>query len=182
MRKSGIYRIVNLVTGKIYVGSAVSLSRRFNNHKSDLNLNKHDNKYLQNAWNKYWQQSFKFEIIECCEKEKLLEREQYWINTLNCVRPNGYNLNPIAGSNLGMVWSDEFKAKVSKALKGRKLTEKHKAKKFKYEVGHKPTQETCFKISAALKGKKFSDEHRANLSIARQRVLQRQTIRAAGNA
>jgi len=178
MLKSGIYKIVNSIDGKIYVGSAVHLSRRFNNHKSDLNLNKHDNQYLQNAWNKYWSVSFKFEVLEYCEKEKLIEREQYWIDTLNCVRPNGYNLNPTAGSNLGMVWSNEFKAKVSKALKGRKLTEEHKAKKFKYEVGHKPTKETCLKISNALKGKKFSGEHRANLSIARQRVLQRENVRA----
>lgn len=48
-----IYAILNTINDKVYVGSAVNLRLRWNNHRSQLNLNKHDCQHLQSAWNKY---------------------------------------------------------------------------------------------------------------------------------
>ena len=100
---SGIYRITNLVNGKIYIGSAVDLIDRKKTHISKLNNGNHENEYLQRSWIKYRQDSFKFEIIELVEnKDNLIEREQYWIdNTRCCDRSIGYNLCPVAGSSFG---------------------------------------------------------------------------------
>lgn len=50
---SGIYGIFNLVNGKVYIGSAINLKKRFSDHKGRLQKQKHRNGYLQNAWNKY---------------------------------------------------------------------------------------------------------------------------------
>ena len=51
---SGIYKIVNKVNGKYYVGSSNDvLKTRFYEHKRLLTKNKHFNVKLQNAWNKY---------------------------------------------------------------------------------------------------------------------------------
>jgi hypothetical protein len=49
----GIYRIVNKTTDKFYIGSTIDCFRnRFNKHKRLLRRNKHENDYLQKAWNK----------------------------------------------------------------------------------------------------------------------------------
>ena len=50
--KSGIYAIWNSITNKIYVGQAVNITKRWKNHKIELKLNRHSNKYLQSAYNK----------------------------------------------------------------------------------------------------------------------------------
>src|SRR4051812_13574965 len=96
--QTGIYKIVNILNGIIYVGSAVNIKKRWQWHKKDLRANKHRNSYLQNAWNLHGEECFEFSVIEYCEETQLLEREQNWIDTLNSVRPNGYNLAPIAGN------------------------------------------------------------------------------------
>ena len=61
---AGIYIITNKITGKIYIGSSHNLLKRKNNHFTNLKNKKHQNFYLQNAWNKYGEQTFEWEIVE----------------------------------------------------------------------------------------------------------------------
>lgn len=126
---SGIYQIVNLINGKFYIGSAVDLNRRGKRHFRDLRLNKHDNKYLQNSYNKYGEESFRFLVLEhVIYKEMLIEREQYYLDIFydNC--NDCYNISPTAGSNLGRIMSEEQKLKISKTLMGHEHTEEAKLK------------------------------------------------------
>lgn len=44
-------------------------------HFGELNRNVHNNKHLQNAWNKYGEESFEFNVLEYCDVELLNERE-----------------------------------------------------------------------------------------------------------
>ena len=114
-KKSGIYQIRNLVNGKVYVGSAVNLHIRRKTHLYDLRHQKHPNQKLQRAYNKYGEKSFIFEIIEIIEdKSKLVEREQFYIDNLNVIK-EGYNICPIAGSQLGAKRSEESKKRMSEA-------------------------------------------------------------------
>ena len=46
--KSGIYKILNIVTGDFYIGSAICFRTRFNTHISKINSRKHHNKHLTN--------------------------------------------------------------------------------------------------------------------------------------
>ncbi len=142
--KSGIYKINNNVSGKSYIGSAANLKNRFNEHKSDLRLNKHSNPHLQNSYNKYGKENFVFSVIEYVEDENnLIEREQFWINTLKVLnRKYGYNIAPIAGSTLGLKHSSETKKKISEALMGRTRS-----------------METKQKISNTRKGKYMGNKH-----------------------
>src|SRR5258708_15053375 len=78
----GIYRITCIITGKIYVGSAVNLRRRCRAHLSTLQRNGHHNPKLQAAFNKYGPGAFTFEVLELVLLPSLTMREQYWFKIL----------------------------------------------------------------------------------------------------
>ena len=97
-KESGVYKIINTINGKIYVGSTIDFNYRKTLHFSQLRNGKHYNDHLQRAWDKYGEEFFTFEIIERCEVEVLLLTEQKWIDQLKTVDPAiGYNKNPLAG-------------------------------------------------------------------------------------
>lgn len=116
--KSGIYRI-HFGSGNFYVGSSAYLEKRLRSHLSELRRGTHHSPALQRAFNKYGEDRMLIEVIEWVEpvKEKLLEREQYWINALNCY-PRGYNACPTAGSPLGRKASEVTRRLQSKLHKG----------------------------------------------------------------
>jgi len=103
-KKSGIYKITNLIRGLVYIGSAADIGNRWSSHKKDLKKNIHANSYLQRAWNKYGEEAFEFVILELVEdKNKLIEREQYWMDYYKSYeRDKGYNINPKAESCRGV--------------------------------------------------------------------------------
>jgi group I intron endonuclease len=165
---SGIYSIVNLINGKIYVGSAVNINKRWKNHKIELRLDRHCNIYLQSAWNKYGEENFSFVVLEYCEREKLIEREQFWIDWNNCCnREIGYNLAPKAGSLLGFKPSAETLAKLSVARTGKKRSDAAKAAiKAGWEkrrAAGPVSEETKRKLSESHKGKIPSEETRIKM-------------------
>ena len=125
-QNSGIYRIENTKTRKVYIGQAKNLNKRYSEHTTTLKRNRHDNKYLQNAWNKYGEEYFVFSVLEECSIQLLAHREQYWMDFYRCYkREYGYNLNPSSTENpmVGRTHTPEAKAKMSAAAKGRKMSE-----------------------------------------------------------
>ena len=90
--KCYIYQIINQVTQEKYVGQTTNFSRRKENHLSALKNNHHPNQKLQNAWNKYGEDSFcwvvnKYDIskaeLDSLEKEVIAREKSF---------SNGYNL------------------------------------------------------------------------------------------
>lgn len=99
LQLQGVYQIRNLVTGKVYIGSTTeSFDKRFKHHKFCLNANKHKNSYLQNAWNKYTQDNFIFEILEILDKSDCLNVEQKYLDLIQFK----YNINPLASGTPNM--------------------------------------------------------------------------------
>ncbi len=89
----GIYKIQNILDNKIYIGSSVNIQNRKYKHFWLLSKNKHDNKHLQNSFNKNSKEVFEFTIIELCDYKSLVERENYYINYFKSNDSNyGYNL------------------------------------------------------------------------------------------
>jgi group I intron endonuclease len=104
-----IYCIVNKINGKKYIGSAFVFNRRKNKHLSELRRGVHHSSILQNAWNKYGEDNFEFQILEeIDEKQILIEREQWWLD--NSERE--YNICPVAGNCAGRKHTDETKRKI----------------------------------------------------------------------
>ena len=109
-----IYQITNTINQKIYIGSAVYFAQRKGEHLYKLRRNIHPNKHLQNSFNKYGETVFKFDILEYCTKDTLIEKEQHYLDTLN---PN-YNCLKIAYSSMGFKHSKETKELLSMKFKG----------------------------------------------------------------
>lgn len=74
-QKAGIYCIVNKVNNKCYVGQSEHLSSRLRSHKEKLYKNKHSNKHLQNAFNKYGEENFDVIILELLSED--IQKEIY---------------------------------------------------------------------------------------------------------
>lgn len=132
----GIYRIVNTINGKEYIGSSKNLYKREKKHMHYLAKNKHDNKYLQNAYNLHGHEAFLFEIIEECSEDELILKEQAQINTRDFEQL--YNLRKVAHSNLGLKLSPETLQKMSDVKKGKVFSEEHKANISKGKKGKAP--------------------------------------------
>jgi group I intron endonuclease len=110
--KSGVYRLVNVVNKKCYVGSSTNVHYRLWRHRKQLNLDQHENQRLQNAWNKYGESSFLFRVLLFCDREQLLQKEQEMIDKYQSATEKGYNLCSIAGNCLGIKRSQETKDKM----------------------------------------------------------------------
>lgn len=113
---TGVYEIANVGNGKRYVGSAVSFSQRWNEHRSLLRRGRHHSKHLQSAWAKYGEGAFTFRPLLICAPADLLVYEQIALDALAAE----YNGARRAGSTFGMRHSEETKAKIAAKAIGRK--------------------------------------------------------------
>ena len=166
--KSGIYQIICKANNKRYIGSSIDLFKRKSTHFNELRSGIHDNKYLQNAYNKHGKGSFEFKILCYYEPTELLFQEQrfldYYWETASL-----FNICETAGSCFGKKVSEEAKQKISKANTGKKHSEETKKKIIKSLTGKKHSDETRKKISETGKGMKrkpFSEIAKGNMSIA----------------
>jgi group I intron endonuclease len=148
-----IYQIKNLKNGKLYVGSTNNLTKRWANHRSKLRNNKHENNYLQLAWNKYGEESFEFSLLEEVNDENRIDKEIYYLNQIKSYeRDIGYNFdkNPIdkSGANnpfYGKKHNDSAKEKLR-------------------EIANNRSEELKKKMGAKNKGK----GSKLNLELARK--------------
>lgn len=145
--KSGIYLITNTSNNKKYIGSSKRLKHRWYEHKHLLSNGKHNNRHLQNAWNKYGGVSFKYEVLEYCESEDLRDREDWWISLLDLLN-RGYN--KLSADR--QIFSEETKAKMSASQKGKVISPEQRAMISKVHKGKAVSLETRAKQSAAHKG------------------------------
>jgi len=127
---AGIYCVKNIVTGAMYIGSSINLAIRVRNHITDSS-----NVHLKNAIKKHGIMNFMFIVVELVEineeltqeenKANLLSREQFYLNWLFALHASlRYNFVSTAGSPLGYHLTEEAKAKISAANKGKEPVNK----------------------------------------------------------
>ncbi|EQB3123089.1 GIY-YIG nuclease family protein [Clostridium botulinum] len=99
MKAIGIYGIEDVETGNIYVGQSTDIGKRWSNHDSFLKAGKHKYKKLQEAYNLDCKR-IKYTILEECSREKLQEREEFWMEYVKKI--DGWTLinkQPYGGVN-----------------------------------------------------------------------------------
>lgn len=108
---SGVYIIRNYINNKVYIGSTVDVNARWSRHTT---LQRSTCVKLRNAMMKHGVDQFFWEWLEqidvstlpkCEARTVLLEREQFFLDTLNPYGANGYNIAVVAGSTLGITFS-----------------------------------------------------------------------------
>ena len=116
-----VYKIINGINGKCYVGSSKNVRRRWVTHRSMLRNNSHHCLYLQRSVNTYGLGNFVLEILEEVDSvDSLFEREQFWINAIS----PSYNLGSVGGGDntSNHPRNAEIRLKISKANIGRPST------------------------------------------------------------
>jgi len=179
MRKICLYRITNLLSGKIYIGQTVNVNRRWSDHKW-LSKNKPE-QYIHHAMNKYGIENFTFEVIaECKSSDDANETEKQLIIQYDSRNSEkGYNLAP--GGDIpwnlglpkelnpltGIPRSEEVKKKISEGNLGKIMpscSEEKKKKLSEMYSGRILPREQVEKIAKANTGKFRSSETKRKLS------------------
>jgi group I intron endonuclease len=157
----GIYKIINVVSNKFYIGSAVNFSRRKARHFSELRHNKHNNRWLQASWNKHGEQAFIFAIVEeVQDKELLLETENRWLKE-HVGKEYCYNIGvdataPMLGvsGEASPTWGRKrtLEELAAQNWAGKKHSPESKERIRQYLLNRPKSAETRAKISATLSG------------------------------
>ena len=100
-KKSGIYKIINIHTNRIYIGQAKPFKQRWYGHKCSLLNGKHQNKFLQNDYNKCKQELgnddfLEFHVLEVMENSTKKERnfkEEFYIASVFDKQEQCYNFH-----------------------------------------------------------------------------------------
>ena len=179
----GIYKIINIINNKFYVGSAVNLKRRKARHFSELRGNKHNNRHLQAAWNKYGEQAFVFVVLgEVAVDADLLAAENVWLHA-HVGKDYCYNIGvdataPMQGmvGELSPTWgykhTDSALLNIGAASTGRLHRPESKELIRQHLIGKPKSAAVRAKISATLSGEgnfwygKERPDHGAKVSKA----------------
>src|ERR1035437_10244585 len=149
-----IYKITNLINGKIYIGQTIGeLNKRWSAHCRDNRYNS----ILTNAIQKYGKENFIVEEIDGANSiSELNYLEQHYIYMYNSLKPDGYNLHTGGNNHIA---SEETRSKMSDSAKKRpKMREETKNKIISSLKGRTPSEETKLKISKSIKGRKHREE------------------------
>lgn len=130
----GIYKITNLINGKSYIGQSTKIKTRLREHFTGAFLFSYEeyNTPLHQAIRKYGKNNFSYEILEECLKEKLNEREIYWIEYYHTYINTGlgYNLTKGGQERFSKINSNNYINSIINYLKNTKISQKEIALKF----------------------------------------------------
>lgn len=130
MKITGIYMILCIVSGNAYAGSARNVKARWGVHKYELRRGIHHCRALQLSWVKHGEGRFKFVVLEICQPDDLLRREQSWLNTRKFVYNSSQTVNSPSLLNREaarehmlrlnqLPWTDERRLAASQRMKQR---------------------------------------------------------------
>jgi len=197
---SGIYKITNMINGKVYIGQAIDIYDRWGNERRACKKNsKHPeriNRHLRASILKYGIENFKWEIINDCGIDGLNFWEPYYIAVYDAQnRDKGYNLD--SGGGAGRRHCQETKDRIRMKLVGVKKTPEHcenikkawenasdefrdsiKNTRRVNQTGKKHTPEAIEKIAKSSKGRRHSPETCAKMSASHTGVKLSKETRA----
>lgn len=172
-----IYRLLNLITGQMYIGQTKNIQNRKACHRKN-----YGDTDLAQSVREYGFENFVCEIIIICFDEDLLDYEDYYIKKYDTFEtPHGLNLTTggrhpkfsqktkekMRGS-LGFTHTEEWKKNMSELMTGRVFSPETIMKMKR----HIKSAEHRANISRALTGRTLSPEHTEKM---RNRVVSAET-------
>lgn len=131
-----IYKIINTVNNKIYIGQTIRGALvRFNEHRKSISKGRKNGNYaIISAYEKYGFDKFKFEIIDHAESfEELNQKEIHYISYYDSIN-NGYNLNEGGWNSFP---TEDTRRKMSVSQKGKKRTPEQRKRMSEIQKGKK---------------------------------------------
>lgn len=168
LAECGVYKIINIINDKIYIGSASNIRISEQQYNNDLKNRSHPNRLLQEDIIEYGEANFKFEVIEIVkDKDNLLERCQFWLDKFKSYDSDlGYNISPTVGSCLGIKKTIEQREQMSITHTGRVTSEETKEKLRITSTGKFHTDATKEKLRLINTGKTISEETKTKISMS----------------
>ena len=165
----GILYMLTFPNGKSYIGiTRRTAEARFCEHVAFASSGRR--KFaVHSAIQKFGAESVTVKSLASANWQYLKELEVRAIAAFGTLAPSGYNLTQGGEGVVG--FTDETRAKMGAANKGRKPSAETLAKLSAASAGRSHSPEARAKISSARTGMKFSEEHRRRLSEARQAVV-----------
>jgi group I intron endonuclease len=143
---SGIYKITNLLNGKVYIGESYNIFKRWGQEENGRG----PSIYFRNSMKKYGKENFSWEILEEIDDLQLrIEKEKEYIKFFNCKYPNGYNFTDGGQTCEGRIW-----------------TESHRQNMRESQLNRFKDPNERLKISNGNKGNVFSEEIKKRMSDA----------------
>ena len=155
-KSSGIYKILNAYTNRVYIGQAKSFQQRWHDHKRHLLNGKHQNKFLLNDFNKCREtlshdnflEFHVLEVMESSTKEERNKREEWWIAQYYDNQSRCYNFREKTEAKERSCFSltpKETRQKISEATKKALAAPEVKAKMRTSRIG-KPSPVAGMKL------------------------------------
>ena len=138
----GIYKITS-PSGKVYIGQSVDIEKRIKKYKCIYNSR--GQIALNNSFKKYGYENHKFEVVEECDITILNERERYWQDYYNVLK-KGLNSKLTTSKDKSGKLSEATKAKMSKTLKGRIITDEWRKNLSQAGKGRKNSQKSIDRL------------------------------------
>lgn len=154
----GIYLITIMRSGKpraFYIGQSIDISEREKCHLRALRAGRHDNKYMQNLYNKHGEASVSFSIVCECADSELTDFEQAILDEYIVQYGSSRVVNVMrecVKSHAGVKRSAETRRKMSEAQKGRKKTPEQVAAMAARQLGFRHSTETKDRMSKNMRG------------------------------
>ena len=180
-----IYKAINLINDKVYIGFTSSWPNRINGHNYDRKYGVTDHKPFYKAINKHGWENFIWEAIYQSKdlnhtlnemEPHFIDEYRSWVGFSDC---NGYNVTRGGEGTFGWVRSEKLIESHRALMKGRKQTPDHIQKRRDAMTGrsnewalgeNNPAKRPAVreKISQAMKGKLKSESHVAAMKLRPQ--------------
>jgi group I intron endonuclease len=154
-----VYYIINIVNNKQYIGCSSNFDKRKKEHLYKLHKQKHENIYLQRAWDKYGENNFTFEV-----KFQFSTSKEMYNKEIELIYQENNLYNTAKGGQGGDIFStlSEEKQLEIRKIKSKQTKEFFKTgvipkpKKFKEYLEGEALNKQLLKWSECKKGKKNS--------------------------
>lgn len=186
--RSGIYRVKCHANDTVYVGQAINLSNRTAQHRQQLRKDKHPNRHMQNAFNKYGESEFSVAYLMHCDAKDLTWHEQRVLDIykrkFKVFNTNAPVDTPMLGAKRGHIPNciaalDQYRWKAHEALDDKRRTDPDFAA-FMSEVGRTAMKRLRADPLIEAKRKRLAAEAQSHPALVKLRSTQMKARYASG--